>query len=119
MANVYNPQWQRMMDVDAALMRRMRADNFQPQHTGGGCMSWERLTDDNGYIWITDQDGASLGAWADRNKRQWIIGRYNSEADFISLEHVTLFQALKHADSLRAPVADEQTIISALDYRED
>ena len=118
MAQVYNQQFGRMVQVDTPLMQRMARDNFTPQHTGGGCMTWERITDDDGYIWITDESGAGLGAWADRKGAGWIVGRYNSEGDFIDVEGVTLAQALKLADTLRAPVDGEQSVLSMADYRE-
>jgi hypothetical protein len=117
MTKVYNPQWGHMMDVDAPLMRRMRGQNFATMHTGGGCMAWQRPTDDEGYLLITYVD-AVLGSWSDRNDPQWLVGRYNDDGDFICVNSMTLTQALRLADGLRAPVANEQTSVSALDYRE-
>jgi len=107
MSTVFNPQWNRMMEVDTDLMKRLSSNNFAPVHTGGGCMAWERATDDKGYIWITDSSGAELGTWSARYEAEWIIGRYNGAGDFVCIYALTLTQALKLADTLRAPAEGE------------
>lgn len=119
--SVYNPQWSRDMPIAAALLDKMRRNNFTPSHTGGGCFTWERMTDDGGYIWITDDSGISLGEWADRNKPRWLIGRYSADGDdWITVGGCSLNEALRLAyGRLRAPTEGENSSLNMLDYRED
>lgn len=115
MTQVYNPQWQRCMDVDAPLMRRMRADAFLPQHTGGGCFAWEHITDDGGWIWITEESGSGLGEWSDRNSAVWLVGRYSKDGeDWLTIGLVSLVEALRVADTMRAPRAGETASFNTL-----
>ena len=117
MATTYNPQWDRMMDVDTALMRRMQLAGFTVQHTGGGCMAWERATEDDGYIWITDGSGTGLGTWSARSKLDWLVGRYSKDGDWINIEDsMTLFLALELANELRAPADGEQNMLPVGDF---
>lgn len=115
MAQVFNPQWNSSMDVDDALMERMEQDNFMTCHTGGGCMAWERLTDDeDGSIMITDD--AQLGSWDRRNQPVWMVGRYNADGDFLCVGGCTLELALELADKMRAPVEGEGEVFDATNY---
>lgn len=115
MTQVHNPQWNHDMHVDTALMRRMQMDNFQTSHTGGGCFAWERPTDDGGWVWITEESGSALGAWKERNKRVWLIGRYSSDMDdWITVDSITLPEALRLADTLRAPKPEENIMLAGI-----
>ena len=117
MATTYNPQWDRTMHVDTALMNRMKRAGYEVQHTGGGCLAWERLTQDGGYIWITDLSGSGLGEWKDRNKPEWLLGRYGRDDDWINIEDaLTLSKALQISDTMRAPADGEQNMLPVGDF---
>ena len=102
----YNPQWGVDATVDSKLAELMANNNFSMWHTGGGCMAWQRDHDDGGYLMITDEGGADLGTWKDRNKKAWVIGRYNEEGDeWVCCTEITLAEALALADIIPQPGA--------------
>jgi hypothetical protein len=52
------------------------------QHTGGGCVAWERWSDDRSqYCWITDCDGISLGLENGLDAACFIAGCYIADGD--------------------------------------
>jgi hypothetical protein len=94
----------------------MKSHNFDWAHTGGGCMAWERATDDDGFVWITndaDIDG-------DADAAEWTVGRYNGpDADeqlWLTVDGCTLAQALALADTLPAPKPDQNDNLSLDEY---
>lgn len=54
--------------------------NFQPYHTGGGCMAMEHPLDDGGYLLVTDADGCHIPTDADQSV---IVGRYDAEGHVV------------------------------------
>jgi hypothetical protein len=58
---------------------RMRAEGWEPEHTGGGCMCWAKHLVGGFYIWICDE-GNGLGEKLDE---AFMVGLYNEEGDFI------------------------------------
>lgn len=103
----YNPQWGRDAMADKPLADLMASHNFQMWHTGGGCMAWSRWTDDGGYTLITDDGGADLGEWQNRDKETWIVGRYSEDGDnwVCCRDGVTLSEALALAGIMPKPEA--------------
>lgn len=105
---VYNWQWGRYAQVDHRMLALMSAHGYTAEHTGGGCMAWERPLDDGGYLMITDGD-SGLGDWPEIEAAQWYVARYNADGDTWSdLEStgdlgLTLRDALKAADELPVP----------------
>lgn len=116
MTSVYNPQWERQMEVDTELFDHMARDNFQPWHTGGGCFAWCRPAENNGFVLITWE--SDLGMWTARESRDWSVGRYSSEGDSFGVNGCTLQQALALADTLRAPAHNQQTEVFLADYQD-
>lgn len=77
----YNWQWGRMVQVDEPMLALMTKHGFEAQHTGGGCMAWERTRSDGLTDCITNGD-AGLGDWDEREAEEWTTGRYDAEGDF-------------------------------------
>lgn len=109
---LYNPQWGAMARVDEPLHATMTAHHFEPQHTGGGCMAWQRVLDDGSFISICI-DGCELGEWSDRDKAEWCLGRYDGEdCGFVDCdEPLTLLDALSLAERLPKPGKEDQDTI--------
>lgn len=120
---VFNPQWQRNMEVDDKLARYMKAREYEPAHTGGGCFSWMNTEPKQGsrhfYTMITYID-VELGKWANREESNWLVGRYlYDEAEniygadgWVCYElPSTLERALEIARHLPDPKNGEETYI--------
>ena len=52
---------------------------FHVAHTGGGCLTWERVFDDGRYLWICDE-GNGLGMKPDD---PFVVGFYDAEGNTI------------------------------------
>lgn len=106
---VYNWQWGRMAQVSKPLFDLMTSHGYEAQHTGGGCMAWEKPLPDGGWLMIT-VDGCELGEWKWRNKGGWDVGRYASDigASVYWNTGVTLAEALRIAE--RLPPATEDHV---------
>lgn len=102
----YNWQWGRNAQVDEELLDFMREHGYAAQHTGGGCMAWEKTLEDadERYVMIT-VDGVELGKWEDRDKAEWQVGIYTVEGDGWTLAYPfhTLADAVKIAEVLPWP----------------
>lgn len=61
-----------------AVGKIMTAHNYTVSHTGGGCLTWERMIDDKHYLWICDE-GNGLGESPDE---RYLVGCYDSEGAF-------------------------------------
>jgi hypothetical protein len=111
MTKVFNPQWNDHMDVDDKLFQTMADHNFQPTHTGGGCMAWERA-DSRGSTLITDGD-AGLGEWKERNEKIWVVSRYNEDGigEVTLLEPLILVDAFIASNLLPSAPENDQTTI--------
>lgn len=80
----------------------LTAAGWDKQHTGGGCMAWERPAE-NGYIWLTNEGTALEG---DRDAAEWYVGRYNAALEGeASIGAVTFAEALAAVDKLPDPGA--------------
>lgn len=103
MTLIYNPQWDRYMDIEAGLIELMAQHGFSTIHTGGGCMGWARPCEDGSHIAISLE--STLGTLEDAGKLEWSVGRYNADGDvWVQVEtYVTLFDALRIAPLLPAP----------------
>lgn len=119
MAEYFNPQWGRVVEIDQPLYDRMAADNFSEWHTGGGCMAWQRDTDEGGYVLITYNE-CELGTWGERDERRWMAFRYTAESEFIGVgwedddsTGLTLDDALRVVDMLPIPAHNQQETVSA------
>jgi hypothetical protein len=75
---IYNPQWDKYMDVPLAFVAYMKANGFEPWHTGGGCMAWacDGLGDKAESFLLITVDGSSLGEWDKRDQALWNVGYY-------------------------------------------
>jgi hypothetical protein len=59
----------------------LTAHGFTIQHTGGGCLAWEKCTDTH-YAWITGEDGASLeDDAADPATVTFLCGLYDEDGE--------------------------------------
>lgn len=54
--------------------------NFQPYHTGGGCMAMRHDLDDGGYLLVTDEDGCGMPTDQDEIV---VVGRYDAEGHVV------------------------------------
>lgn len=54
--------------------------NFQPQHTGGGCMAMEHPLEDGGYILVTDTDGCGIPT---KDDTAVIVGCYDAKGHVV------------------------------------
>ena len=83
----------------------MAANNFAAEHTGGGCLAWQRPVNDTGwYITICDE-GNGLGDTADE---PFMVGLYHQHGEFIDCENT-----LPLADAMAWGEAKAETIIKA------
>lgn len=111
---VFNPQWQRNMEVDDKLANYMQAHGYRPTHTGGGCMAWWNEEDDGFYTFITYID-VELGDWAHIDDPQWLVGRYCRDGEGFNdgwncyEGGVGLERAFEIARRLADPKAGEET----------
>lgn len=84
---------------------------FEAISTGGGFWAWYRKESDETHTLITWSDDIELGAWKNRDRRDWQVGRYRDEAtcDFLCVEErVTLSRAIELAGLIPAPKEGEQ-----------
>lgn len=104
---VYNWQWGRMAQVSKSLFDYMTRHGYDAQHTGGGCMAWEKPLPDGGWLMIT-VDGCELGEWKNRRRPEWDVGRYAEDigASVYWAGPATLAEALKIAERLPPPTDD-------------
>ena len=117
---IFNPQWNRDMDVSDQLATYMEKNGYEPWHTGGGCMAWRKDEDKKGdaYTMITFVD-VELGNWKDRDDPQWIVGRYvwteDDESWVCCDDGLTLARAVEVGGLLPKPDRDEQRIVPEKD----
>jgi hypothetical protein len=96
---VYNPQWDRYIDLEKEFHEFMSQAGYGVWHTGGGCMAWHKPLDKDRYLMITVD--ASLGFWASRDVKEWSVGLYDESDALVSSrwvgwkEEVTLDEALR------------------------
>jgi hypothetical protein len=115
--HVYNPQWGRNMDVSKRFHDHMASRFFAPSHTGGGCMAWERILDDGGWVWVTYND--SLGSWEERDEAVWLVGRYSADGDsWITVQPSTLADALGAATRIPDPQGRNDIDVSPVTFQE-
>jgi hypothetical protein len=101
---IYNPQWGCLMDIDKPLFDHMAAAGYTPQHTGGGCMVWERARDGGSYMLTAESvEPTGIGLWQDRHLPVWTVGRYDDEGNWVVVHDVPLYQAIRLADLLPPP----------------
>jgi hypothetical protein len=116
---VFNPQWQRHMDVDDKLATYMKAQGYEPCHTGGGCMAWWK--DEEGFYTMITYIDVELGDWAHIDDPQWLVGRYGRDTDgwndgWVCYEGgVKLEVAFEIARHLPDPKAGEECYVTAGD----
>jgi hypothetical protein len=83
------PEWAALAEAEA----------MHVAHTGGGCLTLERVEPSGCYVWLTGMDGASLPEQPD----DWIVGAYDPGGDCEGLacltpaDGVTVAEALKRA----------------------
>lgn len=99
---VYNPQWDRDMNIDEQLAETMKAAGYEPEHTGGGCMAWRRAEKDL-YSLITVDLG--LGSWEERTEPVWEHGRYRDDEEYATGDAETM---LEYSDKLTLQEAIEK-----------
>jgi hypothetical protein len=58
----------------------MTAQGWEISHTGGGCLAWEKTTD-NAYVWICDQDQGLGDDASDPETVDWLVGVYSVNID--------------------------------------
>jgi len=82
-----------------AVGRSMADAGFGVQHTGGGCLAWERTAADGRYVYVTDDD-AGLGT--NGAGSEWYVGRYNADGEDEDQDgpFATLAEAIEAADKL-------------------
>lgn len=69
---------------------------FGVEHTGGGCLAWERRGADGGYVYITDDDS---GLGVDGLATAWYVCQYDHEGeDQRSASFGTVAEALAQAN---------------------
>lgn len=107
MTQIYNPQWDEYMTIDTALVEFMKKSGYAAVHTGGGCMSWERVLDDGGTIGISAE--SALGGMEYAEQLVWYVCRHDVEGDgwVQIIEPMTLADALRIAALLPAPSVDD------------
>ena len=83
--------------------KRMLADGYSVQHTGGGCLAWERQFADGRYVYICDE-GNGLG---DEMGELYLCGLYDKDGDSIDVDAAQgLDKALdwaREAEAIEAP----------------
>jgi hypothetical protein len=96
-------------EADKTVGPVLRAANFEPQHTGGGCMAWQHNLDETGdaYVMITNED---LELDGDPAATDWCVGRYQGEG-WIAVNDLTLDEALGLADLIPVPTDDQELSI--------
>lgn len=102
----YNWQWGRQVQVDKRMLALLTRHGYEAQHTGGGCMAWEKPLPCGGYLMITDGE-LGLGDWDERNLVQWYACRFHEDGDLWSEPEggafLTLADALAIAETLPEP----------------
>jgi hypothetical protein len=82
----------------------MAANGFTIDHTGGGCLAWQKAGKDH-FAWIT-RDGTDLGAdVVDLNERVFDVGLYSQENgdEFVNPEELmTANEAIAWCDAALA-----------------
>jgi hypothetical protein len=97
--------------VRPAVAEPLRKAGFEPQHTGGGCMAWQKTLDDGTTLWIS-AGGAYLDA--DPDEPEWYAGRYADDGDgTIDVLELTLAKALELAAELPSPIAPRARVAVA------
>lgn len=62
----------------------MTAAGFHTAHTGGGCMCWEHVLQDNSYLWVCDT-GNDLGTSLDE---EYLVGFYDKDGNDVAYDTV-------------------------------
>jgi hypothetical protein len=107
---IYNPQWNRDMDVDDQLVEFMHRAGFVEYHSGGGCMAW--INEEPEFYTLITVDEVELGTWAQRDDKVWQVGRYSEEDSGVFLffnQNVTLQRALEVARRIPNPSEGQTT----------
>jgi hypothetical protein len=81
------------------------AAGYHMQHTGGGCLAWEKVSGDVTVL-ITGDDGVSL--CLDTAPDYWLVGKYDTKSgesldtDNLAPDRATAAAAIAYGDSLHA-----------------
>jgi len=94
--------------VRPAVSELLRAEGYEPYHTGGGCMAWQLTMNPDQYLWITNHDDLD----GDPEAREWLIGRYHEDGGWVNVDACfTLREAIEYAPRLRPAKLDDGSSI--------
>lgn len=81
-----------------AVGKMMTAAGYAVQHTGGGCMAWERRVEPSGaYLWVCTP-GQDLGETTDE---EYLVGFYDADGNTLADGEVSnLAAALKWCEAI-------------------
>lgn len=78
-------------ETSPAVVETMKSAGYHPAHTGGGCMTWEKVEGDK-RVWICSGDN---GLDAEPGATDWLVGIYGPDGEFLnSHEAYTIADAL-------------------------
>jgi len=70
-------------DAPKTVVGRIMTDaGYKIAHTGGGCLSWEKILPTGGYLWICDE-GNGLG---NSETETYLVGRYTVDGEEVAFD---------------------------------
>jgi hypothetical protein len=95
---------ERTAAVNPAVSEPLRAAGYDVAHTGGGCLAWMRLLDEEGdsYLLITSNEDID----GDPAAPEWVVGRYDGDSWINLEESFTLPDAIRVAGLLPRAVGE-------------
>lgn len=86
MVSHYNLEAARRTPTESLIETTMKANGFEIEHTGGGCLAWSKFgKDEKGRYSVMISNGPD-DIFGDPNETDWFVGFYGEDGAFINFD---------------------------------